>query len=303
MARIQQSIDLGVPVHAAYQQLLRFEEYPHFMQEVDTVRRIDDTHLHWAANVSYQTLEWDAEIIEQSPDRCVAWRNSGGPIDAERIELQSIGPSRSRMTMTMECDPLQWIPAQDGNADQAVAERIREDLERFKAYVETHGAEASTMLRETRGMGAALQSGGTPAAETGYAAGSEGWSGGEDPSEPVKSASHAASEGPGWSGEPAAGSPSGQGTRGTQSDSLLSQSAARQSDDGRFGIAEEQNLDQQSDAARRVGSMPQPSAQDDAMRTGETDAAEAMRQSMKQRKREETTDRKPDIDRAAPEPE
>jgi uncharacterized membrane protein len=157
MARIQQSIEVGVPAHAAYQQLVHFEDYPRFMREVDTVRRLDSSHLHWAANMSYQTLEWDAEITEQLPDRCIAWRNVGGPIAAERIELQPLGPSKSRVTMTMECDPLQLIPAQDGNADEAVAERLREDLERFKLYVEANGAEASAMMRETRNMGAAMR--------------------------------------------------------------------------------------------------------------------------------------------------
>jgi uncharacterized membrane protein len=147
MARIQHSIEIGVPVHAVYQQLVHFEDYPRFMQEVDTVRRLDSAHLHWATNMSYQTMEWDAEITEQLPDRCIAWRNVGGPIEAERIELQPLGPGKARVTMTIDCDPLQLIPAQNGNADLAVEERLRENLERFKVYVEANGAEAGTMVR------------------------------------------------------------------------------------------------------------------------------------------------------------
>lgn len=151
MARIQQSIEIGVPVRAAYQQLLRFEDYPRFLQEVDVVRRQDANHLHWSVNLSYRTLEWDAEITEQQPDRCIAWHSGNGPITDERIELQPLGPSKSRVTLTIDCDPLQLVPAQDGNADLKVEERMRADLERFRIYVETNGAEASTVVRQMTG--------------------------------------------------------------------------------------------------------------------------------------------------------
>jgi hypothetical protein len=50
--------------------------------------------------------------------------------------------------------------------------------------------------------------------------------------------------------------PGQQAGETTQSDASLSGSSDNQSDDGRFSIAEEQNFDQQSDQARRVGQMP-----------------------------------------------
>ena len=271
MARIQQSIDVGVPAHAAYQQLIRFEDYPRFMQEVDTVQRIDNLHLHWSANMSLRTLEWDAEITDQQPDRCIAWRNIGGPIDAERIELQPLGPSKSRVTMTMECDPQQLIPAQENNADQAVAERLRDDLERFKSWVETNGAEASAMLHATREISEAMRkdraADDKPPATSSYAAGSEGWDGSEDPSQPATSSSHYASEGPGWSNVQSGSQDAPQSGKTTQSDYSLSQSQEAQAgagaDEERFSVAEEQSFDQQSDQARRIGqAMSDPGAMD-----------------------------------------
>jgi uncharacterized membrane protein len=162
MARIRQTIDLGVPAHAAYRQLLRFEDYPRFLQEVAVVRRNGSAHLHWSVNLSYQSLEWDAEITEELPDRCIAWHSDNGPISDERVELQPLGPGKTRLTLTMDCDPLQLVPAQDGSPGLAVEERLRQDLERFRIYVETSEADAAAaaaheMNATTREMGAAMR--------------------------------------------------------------------------------------------------------------------------------------------------
>ena len=44
MANIERSIDVDVPVRTAYDQWTQFEEFPSFMEGVEEVRQIDDTH-------------------------------------------------------------------------------------------------------------------------------------------------------------------------------------------------------------------------------------------------------------------
>lgn len=197
MARIQQSIDIGVPVHVAYRQLAQFEDYPRFMQDVETVHRIDDTHLHWSAKMSYQPLEWDSEIVERIPDKCIAWRNTGGPLQEGKMELQPAGEGKARVTMTVECDPAQVPSERHGNPEQMVALRVEDDLARFKQFIEAHGS---------------------------------------------------------GTGE---GRPSDvQAGQSTQSAAALTPSTEDLSEEGDYPVAEEQNFDQQSDQARRVGQMP-----------------------------------------------
>lgn len=137
MTAIRQSIEVGAPVHAVYQYLTHFEDYPRFMQDIDAVQQVDATHLHWSAHMSYQPLEWDTEITEQTPDRCIAWRNTSGPTHAGRVELQPAGPASARMTLTLEADagPL---PASD--AEVALAQQLHQDLASFKQFIETHDA-------------------------------------------------------------------------------------------------------------------------------------------------------------------
>ncbi|HEY0844296.1 MAG TPA: SRPBCC family protein [Noviherbaspirillum sp.] len=168
MATIQQSIDINVPVHTAYNQLTQFEDYPRFMEEVEAVRQIDDTHLHWKTVMSNRPVEWDAEITEQEPDRCIAWRNVSGPTNTGKVEVEPAGPDSSRVTLTIQVEPEQVPGSSADNGEQQMAQRLRLDLARLKEFIESRRAR-------------------TPSAP--YAAGSEGFSGDEDATAPMTSAS------------------------------------------------------------------------------------------------------------------
>ncbi len=65
MATIEKSIEVKVPVHTAYNQWTQFEDFPQFMEGVEDVRQIDNTHLHWRARFGGKVEEWDAEIDDQ----------------------------------------------------------------------------------------------------------------------------------------------------------------------------------------------------------------------------------------------
>jgi uncharacterized membrane protein len=42
----------------------QFEEFPRFMEGVKEVQQLDDTHLHWKAEIGGQEKELNAEITE-----------------------------------------------------------------------------------------------------------------------------------------------------------------------------------------------------------------------------------------------
>lgn len=181
MARIQQSIDIKLPLHKVYQQLTQFEDYPRFMEEVEAVRRLDDTHLHWTTRMANRSVEWDAEITEQEPDRCIAWRNVSGPTNTGKVEVQAVGPDTARVTCTLESAPEQVPGSPAGNSEQEMAQRLRLDLARLKDLIEAPAAESGSART-------------APATTSGYAAGSEGFAGDEEPAAPVTSAMRAAAE-------------------------------------------------------------------------------------------------------------
>ena len=90
MAKIEKSVDVKVPVRTAYNQWTQFEEFPRFMEGIEQVRQLDDTHLHWVATVGGKRKEWDARITEQIPDERVAWTSEGGARNAGVVTFHKL---------------------------------------------------------------------------------------------------------------------------------------------------------------------------------------------------------------------
>ena len=76
--QIIETIDVDVPVRIAYDQWTQFESFPQFMDGVESITQLDDTHMRWVTSVGGFEREFDAEITEQHPDERVAWRSTGG---------------------------------------------------------------------------------------------------------------------------------------------------------------------------------------------------------------------------------
>ena len=134
MATIEKTIDVSVPVSAAYDQWTQFEEFPRFMEGVVSVRQIDDTHVRWVAEVGGERKEWDAEIVEQQPDRVVAWRSTGGLQNHGRVEFLPTS-SGTRISVSMEYEPT-GLKESAGAVLGLDTGQVEDDLERFKELVE-----------------------------------------------------------------------------------------------------------------------------------------------------------------------
>ena len=126
MARIEQSIDVDVPVQTAYNQWTQFEEFPAFMEGIEQVRQLDDTHLHWVAEVGGKREEWDAEITEQHPDHRVAWTATSGKGNAGVVTFHRIADEQTRVMVQMDWEPegaTEQVGADAGHGQPARAGR------------------------------------------------------------------------------------------------------------------------------------------------------------------------------------
>ena len=141
MSTITQSIDVDVPVRVAYDQWTQFESFPEFMEGVDEVRQVDDTHLHWIASIAGQREEWDAEITEQEPDMRVAWTSTTGARNAGVVTFHRIDDATTRVTVQMDFEA-EGLIEKAGSAIGAPDRRVKGDLERYKELIESRGAES-----------------------------------------------------------------------------------------------------------------------------------------------------------------
>jgi uncharacterized membrane protein len=134
MATIEKSIDVQVPVSTAYGQWTQFEEFPRFMEGVVSVKQVDDSHVRWVAEIAGERKEWDAEIVEQEPDRVVAWRSTGGLHNHGRVEFMPTSDG-TRVSVSMEYEP-EGLKESAGAMFGLDGVQVESDLERFKELVE-----------------------------------------------------------------------------------------------------------------------------------------------------------------------
>ncbi|MBO1738109.1 SRPBCC family protein [Leifsonia sp. TF02-11] len=144
MAAVTESIDVDVPVTTAYNQWTQFESFPHFLEEVDEIRQIDDTTNHWRVTIGGATREFDTVITEQHPDERVAWKSVAGDVShAGVVTFHRLSDTSTRVTVQFDWTPgdaLEKIGAALGVDDHAV----KKDLRNFKEYIEDQPVETGS---------------------------------------------------------------------------------------------------------------------------------------------------------------
>jgi len=138
MSTVTKTVDVNVPVSTAYDQWTQFEQFPHFMEAVKSVRQLDDTHLHWVAEVGGITKEWDAEISEQHPDERIAWHSTSGAKNAGVVTFHRLDDKTTRVTLQMDIEPEGPIETV-GDWAGVLDRQVEEDLDRFNKYIVGRG--------------------------------------------------------------------------------------------------------------------------------------------------------------------
>jgi ribosome-associated toxin RatA of RatAB toxin-antitoxin module len=140
MSTIEHSVDVRVPVRVAYNQWTQFEGFPEFMEGVESVKQIGDTRTAWIAEIAGVRREFEAEITEQHPDERVAWRSLDKPHHAGVVTFHRLDDTTTKVTLQMEYDPEGFVETA-GDWLQIVRLSVRNDLERFKTFIESRGGE------------------------------------------------------------------------------------------------------------------------------------------------------------------
>ena len=147
MSAIEESIDVKAPLSTVYNQWTQFEEFPRFMEGVERVDQLDDTRLHWVAEIGGKQQEWDATVAEQRPDERVAWTSTSGAKHAGVVTFHRISDDTTRVMLQLEYEPEGFVE-NVGDALGLVKRRTKGDLERFKGFIENRGTETGAWRGE-----------------------------------------------------------------------------------------------------------------------------------------------------------
>jgi uncharacterized membrane protein len=134
MALIDKTTEIAADVEDVYAAWTAYEDYPTFMETIETVTLVQEDRLHWVAVVEDDTYEWDADLVEHVPDEKVSWRASDGRETGE-VRFEKLGTDKTKVTYQLEYDPKAW----EGKPDTVrhwMNRRVERGLEEFKKMVE-----------------------------------------------------------------------------------------------------------------------------------------------------------------------
>jgi len=151
MSTIEKTIDVEVPVRTAYDQWTQFESFPRFMEGVESVTQVDDKHLHWKADIGGVVREWDAEIVDQTPDQQITWRSLDGTDNSGTVQFRP-ADAGTQVTLRLDYNPEGFVE-KVGDVLKFVEGRVAGDLKRFKEFVETRGTETGGWRGEVKPTG------------------------------------------------------------------------------------------------------------------------------------------------------
>jgi uncharacterized membrane protein len=140
MSKIEKSIDVNTSARTAYNQWTQFEQFPNFMDGVISVKQMGEKRLHWRTNIGGVEKSFDTEITEQIPDKRIAWHSLSGAPNAGVVTFHSLTAETTRIMLQMEYEP-EGVIENAGDLLGVASHRIKADLERFKEFIESRGAE------------------------------------------------------------------------------------------------------------------------------------------------------------------
>src|SRR5207302_3463752 len=149
MESIQKSIEIEAPISKVYNQWTQFEDFPQFMEGVERVQQMDDKHLHWIAEVGGKKKEWDAEIVDQQPDRRISWHSTSGTRNSGVVCFQPKDSDHTLVTLEMYYEP-DGAVEKTGDALGILSRRVEGDLERFREFIREHRTETRALRSEMR---------------------------------------------------------------------------------------------------------------------------------------------------------
>ncbi|WP_316528342.1 SRPBCC family protein [Kitasatospora brasiliensis] len=102
MSLAMESVEINAPIDKVYEQCLRFEDLPHYVEPLKRVERLSDTHARMVYDVAGRQFDVEAEIVEKLPERRITWRTTGEPRTTWATTFERLGDARTKVTFQVD---------------------------------------------------------------------------------------------------------------------------------------------------------------------------------------------------------
>jgi uncharacterized membrane protein len=147
------TIEVEASLPDVYRRWTRFEDFPTFMEGVESVRQLTENTLEWTTETEGRRRTWTAWITERVPDRRIAWASERGEHIFGTVEVVAIRDGLTQVSLTMRFadeDSVEIVSDQLS----VVENRVNADLARFKRLVEARGLETGASRGDVPPRGA-----------------------------------------------------------------------------------------------------------------------------------------------------
>jgi uncharacterized membrane protein len=154
--KINKSVTVNAQPEDVYRFWRDFENLPRFMKHVTSVHKLDDKRSHWVITdmSGLKRLEWQAQIINEKENELIAWMSMPGSDIYVNGSVHFRPAMEGRGTVVTAIIGYEAPAGLPGSAvarifNKATAQQIKEDLRRFKEYIET--GEIATVMNQPSG--------------------------------------------------------------------------------------------------------------------------------------------------------
>ncbi len=147
MASVTKTIVVNAPVSQVFSFWKNFENFPRFMENIESIHVTGEDMTHWKAKGPLGTnVEWDAKTTSVQENSKIAWQSTEGTIETHgAVTFEEAGDNQTKVTVGLEYQP------PGGILGQAVAkmfsdpeDQLEEDLNNFKKVAESGDFAAMT---------------------------------------------------------------------------------------------------------------------------------------------------------------
>jgi uncharacterized membrane protein len=154
--KIEKSVTINQPAEQLFRFWRNFENLPQIMQHLEAVQIIDERRSRWQAKApAGTTVEWEAEIITEEPNRLIGWRSVGDSAvaNAGSVRFEPLPNGRGTVVkVALSYEPPgglvgSWLAKLFGEEPE---QQVEDDLRNFKQMMEA--GEIATVAGQPSGQ-------------------------------------------------------------------------------------------------------------------------------------------------------